>query len=82
MLEALKPENYDKVVTASRIISGYDEITKCFKSVSLALHLRTILLATCSATKKLFYRKDCFFTNSPNSIERECILSGAYTWMW
>lgn len=58
ILEALKPEHFDKVVAASRIISGYDEENKSFKSPSLAMHLRTTLLAVCSAAKTLLLKKD------------------------
>lgn len=39
MLEAMAPENFDKVVSAARIMSGYDDSTKSFTSPSLALHL-------------------------------------------
>lgn len=58
MLEALKPENFDKIVTAARIISGYDESTRTFKSPSLALHMRTSLLALCASAKSLLLKKD------------------------
>ncbi|KAI4465997.1 hypothetical protein MML48_3g00004720 [Holotrichia oblita] len=57
-LEALVPENFDKVVAAARIVSGYDESTKSFTAPSLALHFRTILLAVCSAAKTLLLKKD------------------------
>nr|CAI5852466.1 unnamed protein product [Callosobruchus analis] len=49
MLEALKPGNYDKVVQAARIISGYDEEKRSFHSASLALHMRASLLGACAA---------------------------------
>lgn len=58
MLDALKPENYDKVVTAGRIISGYDETTRSFQAPSLAMHLRSSLLAICAAAKSLLLKKD------------------------
>lgn len=58
MLEALKPEHFEKVVSASRIISGYDEATHSFRAPSLALHMKTILLAVCSAAKTLLLKKD------------------------
>lgn len=35
MLEMLKPEHYDKVVSATRIIAGYSEATRSFKEPSL-----------------------------------------------
>ncbi|CAH1380920.1 unnamed protein product [Tenebrio molitor] len=52
MLEMLKPEHFDKVVSASRIISGYNEATRSFKAPSLALHMKTILLALVDANWK------------------------------
>jgi hypothetical protein len=58
MLEMLKPEHFDKVVSASRIISGYNEATRSFKAPSLALHMKTILLAVCSAAKTLLLKKN------------------------
>nr|XP_023017337.1 uncharacterized protein LOC111506492 [Leptinotarsa decemlineata] len=58
MLEAFKPENYDKVVAATRIISGYDDVTRTFKAPSLAMHMRTSLLAVGSAAKLLLLKKD------------------------
>ncbi|KAJ8945471.1 hypothetical protein NQ314_009223 [Rhamnusium bicolor] len=58
ILEALKPENYDKVVSAVRMISGYNETDKTFRAPSLALHFKTILLAVCSAAKTLIMKKD------------------------
>ncbi|CAH0560528.1 unnamed protein product [Brassicogethes aeneus] len=58
MLDALKPENYDKVVSAVRIISGYNETDKSFQAPSLALHFKTILLSVCSAAKTLLLKKD------------------------
>lgn len=57
MIEVLKPEHFDKVVYASRIISGYDEALRTFRAPSLALHMRTILLAVCSAAKTLLLKK-------------------------
>nr|CAI5858238.1 unnamed protein product [Callosobruchus analis] len=58
MLEALKPGNYDKVVQAARIISGYDEEKRSFHSASLALHMRASLLGACAAAKCLLLKQD------------------------
>lgn len=58
ILESLKPENFDHVVSAVRIISGYDENSKCFRASSLALHFKTILLGVCRAAKILLIKKD------------------------
>ncbi|KAK4880859.1 hypothetical protein RN001_004178 [Aquatica leii] len=58
MLEALIPENFDKVVAAARIVSGYDDTTKTFQAPTFALHLRTSLLGVCIAAKSLLLKKD------------------------
>lgn len=58
ILESLKPENFDHVVSAVRIISGYNESSKSFRAPSLALHFKTILLGVCTAAKTLLIKKD------------------------
>ncbi|KAK4887391.1 hypothetical protein RN001_003662 [Aquatica leii] len=58
MLEALIPENFDKVVAAARIVSGYDDTTKTFQAPTFVLHLRTSLLGVCTAAKSLLLKKD------------------------
>lgn len=57
MLEAMNTIHYDKVVHAAQIISGYDSTSKTFKAPSLAMHLRTILLAAALAAKTLLLKK-------------------------
>ncbi|KAG5861909.1 hypothetical protein JTB14_008245 [Gonioctena quinquepunctata] len=42
-IDILKPKMYDNLITASKIISGYDDENKTFKALSLALHLGTNL---------------------------------------
>ncbi|KAF5307700.1 hypothetical protein FQR65_LT18359 [Abscondita terminalis] len=39
LMDTLKPEMFDNVVTATQVISGYDRETHCFKAPSLALHM-------------------------------------------
>lgn len=58
ILEALKPENFDKVVSSARIISGYCESTKEFQAPSLAMHFRTILVTVCSTAVTLILKKN------------------------
>lgn len=41
MMELIKPENFDKAVSATCIISGYDSTTLSFGAPSLAVHMRT-----------------------------------------
>lgn len=57
MIDMLKPENFDTVVSASRVITGYDSVTLTFISPSLALHLKGILLSICSTAETLLLKK-------------------------
>lgn len=43
MLEALKLQHFDKVISANRIICGYSETTQSFRSPSVALQCETNL---------------------------------------
>nr|CAI5845355.1 unnamed protein product [Callosobruchus analis] len=43
LFEALKPELFDNILTATKITSGYNKETKNFKAPSLALHMSTSL---------------------------------------
>ncbi|CAH0555073.1 unnamed protein product [Brassicogethes aeneus] len=58
IIQALRPEHFDKVVSCARILSGYNESTKTFEAPSLALHFRTILLAVCDTASTLLLKKD------------------------
>lgn len=58
IFKALHPDNFDKVVSAVRIISGYEESEKKFKAPSLALHFRTTLLTISSTATMLLLKKD------------------------
>ncbi|KAJ8937703.1 hypothetical protein NQ314_011759, partial [Rhamnusium bicolor] len=58
MSQALKPENFEKVVSYTRKISGYNESTKTFRAPSLALHFRTVLLAICQTATTLLIKND------------------------
>lgn len=57
VIDMLKPENFDTVVSASRVITGYDSVTLTFTSPSLALHLKGILLSICSTAETLLLKK-------------------------
>lgn len=56
-LEAFKPENFDKMVSAVRVIAGYNESQKNFNAPSLALHFRTTLLAVTSTAVTMLLKK-------------------------
>lgn len=45
--ELIRPKNFDAVISAVRVISGYDPVKKTFRSPSLAMHLGTSLKAVC-----------------------------------
>lgn len=53
VIDMLKPENFDTIVSASRVITGYDSATLTFTSRLLALHLKGILLSICSTAETL-----------------------------
>lgn len=53
LFDALKPQVFQYLVSATKIISGYDITTKSFKSPSLALHMGTNLKIVCDVAYKL-----------------------------
>ncbi|CAH1114940.1 unnamed protein product [Psylliodes chrysocephalus] len=58
ILETLKPQHFDKVVSAARITAGYCELTKQFRAPSLASHYHTNLLAICSTATTLLLKQN------------------------
>ncbi|KAJ8964759.1 hypothetical protein NQ314_004650 [Rhamnusium bicolor] len=60
MLQAMNTKHFDKVVHAAQIISGYDATSKTFQAPSLALHMKTILLAACLAAKTILLKQEPF----------------------
>nr|XP_023011705.1 uncharacterized protein LOC111501996 [Leptinotarsa decemlineata] len=61
LIDVLKPELYENIVAASKIISGFDNETKSFKSSSLALHMGTNLKFLCEVAKKALITKSPLF---------------------
>lgn len=57
LFDALKPEFFRYLVSATREISGYNINTKSFKSPSLALHMGTNLKIVCDVAYKLVLEK-------------------------
>uniref|UniRef100_A0A6P7GWY7 Uncharacterized protein LOC114347491 n=1 Tax=Diabrotica virgifera virgifera TaxID=50390 RepID=A0A6P7GWY7_DIAVI len=53
IFEALKPEMFKHFVSAAKIISGYDEESKSYRSPSLALHMGTNLKFLCDVGYKV-----------------------------
>ncbi|KAJ8945463.1 hypothetical protein NQ314_009215, partial [Rhamnusium bicolor] len=60
-LDVLKPEFFDNLVTATKVISGYDNSNKSFKAPSLARHMRTSLIQICDIATKMIIKKNRFF---------------------
>ncbi|XP_045468274.1 uncharacterized protein LOC123676438 isoform X3 [Harmonia axyridis] len=58
ILDSLKPEHFDKMVSAARILAGYNESSKNFQAPSLALHFRTILVQVCSTAETMILKKN------------------------
>ncbi|KAL1509927.1 hypothetical protein ABEB36_004591 [Hypothenemus hampei] len=57
LLDVLRPENFSKLIYATKIISGYEEDTKNFKPASLVLHMGTNLKLICNVAFKLILEK-------------------------
>ncbi|XP_050509153.1 uncharacterized protein LOC126886322 [Diabrotica virgifera virgifera] len=52
LFDALKPQFFDNIVGAVKVISGYCEETKTFQASSLALHMGTTLKQVCDIATK------------------------------
>ncbi|KAJ8948292.1 hypothetical protein NQ318_020779 [Aromia moschata] len=49
-----------KEMTATKVVSGYDNSNKSFKAPSLALHMRTRLIQICDIAAKMIIKKNRF----------------------
>lgn len=63
-LDVLKPELYDTLVGATKIISGYDVNSRTYKAGSLALHMGTTLRQVCDTATKDIIKKSPFINCS------------------
>nr|CAI5864839.1 unnamed protein product [Callosobruchus analis] len=54
----LRPDMYESIVTATKIICGFDANTRTFKASSLALHFGTNLKFLCDVAKKAVITKN------------------------
>ncbi|KAJ8932596.1 hypothetical protein NQ318_023378 [Aromia moschata] len=63
LLDVLKPEFFDNLVTATKVVSGYDNSNKSFKAPSLALHMRTRLIQICDIAAKMIIKKNLALKN-------------------
>lgn len=73
MIEVLRPDLFDSVVQAVKIISGYDTEKKCFKSPSLVLHMRTNLFHLCSVAEKVILQRHKLFLDQNNDTKLQQI---------
>ncbi|KAJ8945786.1 hypothetical protein NQ314_009055 [Rhamnusium bicolor] len=55
--DVLRPEMFGTLLSATKIISGYDEQNKSFKAPSLALHMGTNLKLICNVAFKIVIEK-------------------------
>nr|CAI5858179.1 unnamed protein product [Callosobruchus analis] len=57
-IDFLRPDMYESIVTATKIICGFDANTRTFKASSLALHFGTNLKFLCDVAKKAVITKN------------------------
>lgn len=69
-LDVLKPENYNYIIAATKVIARYDPESLSFKSPSLALQLGTDLKFMCQIAKKAITIKDPMVGCIKNKEER------------
>lgn len=62
MIDVLKPEFFDSIVVATKVISGYNADTHSYKAGSLALHMGTSLRQLCDTATKNIVRKNPFLS--------------------
>ncbi|KAJ8927335.1 hypothetical protein NQ314_020212 [Rhamnusium bicolor] len=60
LIDVLKPEFFDTIVAATKVISGYNPNNKTYKSASLALHMGTTLKQVCDTATKNIIKKSPF----------------------
>lgn len=61
LIDLLKPDMYDYIVAASKIVCGYNPETKQYKASSLAMHLGTSLKFLCQIAKKAIFTNHFLF---------------------
>ncbi|KAL3277819.1 hypothetical protein HHI36_013161 [Cryptolaemus montrouzieri] len=57
LFDAMKPGMFLGIITATKVISGYDSMKKSYKSPSLALHMGTNLKLLCDIALKIVIEK-------------------------
>lgn len=61
LIDMLKPDFYENIIAATKIISGYNAQTRSFKASSLALHMGTNLKFCCEVARKAIITKNPLF---------------------
>lgn len=61
LVEVMKPEFFDDLVSATKVIAGFNPDTKTFKASSLALHMGTSLKQLCNIIHKHLMKKSEIF---------------------
>lgn len=62
MIDAMKPEYYNDLVAATKVIAGYNAADKTFKASSLALHMGTTLKGLCNTVESCILKKSSLFS--------------------
>lgn len=73
MINAMKPEYYNDLVAATKVISGYEPTEKKFKASSLALHMGTTLKGLCDTVESCILKKSPLFSFENPELELENI---------
>nr|CAI5853461.1 unnamed protein product [Callosobruchus analis] len=63
LIDVLKPECYEIIVAATKLICGFDPNNKTFRASSLALQMGTTLKFLCDAATKAILTKNPLFSN-------------------
>lgn len=61
MIDTMKPQYFDEIVAATKVISGYNVDDKSFKASSLALHMGTSLKKLCDIVDQCILKKSPLF---------------------
>lgn len=61
LIEVMKPEFFDNLVAATKVIAGFNPDTKTFKASSLALHMGTSLKQLCDIIHRHIIKKSKLF---------------------
>lgn len=74
LIEVLKPEMYDHIIAAAKIITGFDAENRIFKASSLALHLGTNLKFLCDVARKVVVTKNPLFpTENRDEVQKNIL---------